>query len=362
MMHKKSKILFVHKDFPVGGGVERVTINLARQFIKDGREVSFFITSELGEAEENCLKEFNVVTVSGGLAGKVFRLFDHIRQGNFGVVISAKEQANILVWLCSLLSWKFIPVYTRHCALDVSDQKLPAKMVAALYQLYALSRGKVVAVSHALAANIQKSLLFRKHQVTYCPNPVVDSRILGKAEQNLESFFHDGNYICSVGRLCEQKGFDRLLDAYAKVVGLDETYPDLIIVGEGPSREELISQTNNLNIAHKVRFAGFNKNPYYIMKNAKAFILSSRHEGLPTVLIEALALGVPVIAFDCPTGPKEILKNGKLGALINDGDIDAFVNAMQAVVSNPIITPSNAVKEYSFSHAAESYYKVFSND
>lgn len=360
MLNTKS-VLFVHKDFPIGGGVERVSINLARQFRDDGHQVCFFVGGGPDEGSEALAREFDVVHASGGVVKRVFKLYDLIKSRGIQCAVSSKEQANVLLWLVSMLSHSFVPVFARHCAFDVSDQKLSPRMIGVFYNLYALGRGRIVAVSNALSAEIERALWVGKAKLNVCANPVVAPGLFELAATNSEGFSHPRPYICGVGRLCEQKGFDQLLVAYAEVKGKVADYPDLLLVGDGPDRQALEAQAAALGISKAVRFTGFTCNPYYVIKGSEAFVLSSRHEGLPTVLIEALALGRPVVAFDCPTGPREILCNGDYGYLVPNGDVSALASAMQAVMHDARHAPASAVAPYSYQAAASAYYHVFSS-
>lgn len=360
-MKAAASILFVHKTFSRSGGVERVSINLARQFRSDGHRVCFFVTGQPGEGSLELAKEFDVVHGPGGALARLKRLSRLIDERQVDYAVAAKEQANILLWLVSLANRRFLPVFARHCAFDVSDQKLSPRMIGILYNLYALGRGRIVSVSKLLADEIAKVLRFGKKQLRVCANPVVAPGLFEQAETNSEEFSHPRPYVCGVGRLCEQKGFDQLLNSYAKVKASRPDYPDLLLVGDGPDRQALAQQAERLGIAASVRFVGFTRNPYFVIKRAQAFLLSSRHEGLPTVLIEALALNCPVVAFDCPTGPREILADGQYGYLVAAGDIEGFSVAMTAVMDAPKSAPASAVDPYRYEAAAAAYYHVFSS-
>ena len=130
----------------------------------------------------------------------------------------------------------------------------------------------------------------------------------------------NSSYICSVGRLDEgQKDFNTLINAYANLK--NKISEKLVLVGDGPDREKLENLVKELNLENYIIFLGKKNNPYIWMKNSKAFILSSKYEGLPTVLIEALILDIPSISSNCLTGPAEILENGKYGELFNIGNV-----------------------------------------
>ena len=360
-MKAAASIVFVHKDFSRSGGVERVSINLARQFRADGHRVSFFVAGAETEVTRELALEFPLVAVSGSFRTKWRALVAALRDCSADYAIAAKEQANILLWLASWRYRRVKPVFARHCAFDVSDQKLSPGMIGLLYNLYTVGRGRIVSVSSALAKDIRRRLWFGKRAVAVCLNPVVSPEMQRLAVTNTESFSHPRPFICGVGRLCEQKGFDRLLEAYAMLVAREPQSPDLVLVGDGPDRPQLEQQAERLGLTGRVRFAGFTRNPYYVMAQSSLFVLSSRHEGLPTVLIEALALQVPTVAFDCETGPREILEDGQFGYLVRQNDIAGLCQAMMSALSQPRRAPAVAVAPYAYEAAAASYYRVFAN-
>lgn len=136
-------------------------------------------------------------------------------------------------------------------------------------------------------------------------------------------------YILTIGRLAPQKGYPNLIDAFAMIA--DEIDMDLIIVGEGPDFESLYEQVKQRGMVNRVIFPGYVKNPFPLYENAAMFVSSSHFEGFPTVLIEALAFGLPIIANNGAGGSKEVLDGGKYGTLVPDGDVGALANAMKMV-------------------------------
>ena len=138
-------------------------------------------------------------------------------------------------------------------------------------------------------------------------------------------------YVVSVGRLIAQKDHGTLLRAYASS-GLRRDYR-LIVIGDGPERNRLQMLAEDLGIQDRVDLPGALSNPYPLLSGAALHVLSSRWEGYPNVLLESLALGVPVVATDCPSGPRELLRDGSYGHLVPVGDIVAMAHAMDEAVN-----------------------------
>jgi glycosyltransferase involved in cell wall biosynthesis len=139
--------------------------------------------------------------------------------------------------------------------------------------------------------------------------------------------------ILGVGRLSPQKDFATLIRAFRTVRARRPAR--LVILGEGEQRAELQALIAAEDLAADVALPGFEPNPLRYMRRAAMLALSSRHEGLPGALIEAMACGTPVVATDCPSGPAEVLENGRYGRLVPVGDADALANAIDATLDDP---------------------------
>ncbi|NVK57352.1 MAG: glycosyltransferase [Alteromonadaceae bacterium] len=359
----KHKVLFVHKFFTVGGGVERVHKNLSVALGEAGVDSIFYVHDKTGESAEGFARlqqDYSAFAAddSTSLTGKLRYLFSLIKRKEINVLIAATETANMLALLCKIRYPALSVVYTRHCAFDVSDQKLPPWAIKSLYAMYSITNGKIVAVSEALKKQIQNTLLFGKSKVKFIPNAVLQPAILELANKAPEVELPE-RYFCSVGRLVEQKGFDLLLQAYAKAYSYDNSLPELVIVGAGEDLDKLKSHASQLGIQQRVHFTGFTTNPYSIIQAADAFILSSRHEGMPTVLVEAMYLNTPVIAFDCPTGPSELITPNETGILVKALDTDDLATAMQnysVLKAKPL---ADSVKHFSYENVATAYISQF---
>ncbi|WP_371355770.1 glycosyltransferase [Pseudomonas chlororaphis] len=356
-------ILFILKDFKVGGGIERVQQRLSEQFLKDGQRVSFFVMN--GDTPDTS----GVQTLHGaggsgivGLLKSIVLLRRLIRREGITHLISAKEQANLCTWFATL-GRPCKVIYSRHAALDCTEQKTGPSSLRLLYALYLCGSGKVVTVSKALCQSLIDLMPWGRQRIRYCPNAVVTDQLLQASQAPLPVGLHR-TYWLSLGRLVEPKGFHLLLDAYALALR-SEALPDLVIAGDGPLLNALTTQASQLGIAHRVHFTGFLSNPYPLLRHARLFILSSVQEGMPTVLIEALALGTPVLACDCETGPRELLDNGRLGQLVNVNDVPALAKGMlRSLTSADCVAPSakmlaDAIHPYTSQYAAQTYYQVW---
>jgi glycosyltransferase involved in cell wall biosynthesis len=185
---------------------------------------------------------------------------------------------------------------------------------------------KVVSVSQGVDSHFSW-LPEKQREVIH--NPIKAS----EEETNCSSPVSGDRWITSMGRLTHQKGFDLLLNAFAKLTGRHPEWR-LRIIGDGPLRQELETQVHTLNLTSRVEFAGLVENPAQFLRQANLFVMASRFEGFPYVALEALAHGLPVIYTDCPSGPREIIRDGIDGMLVPAGDVDALAAAMDKLMTD----------------------------
>jgi glycosyltransferase involved in cell wall biosynthesis len=201
----------------------------------------------------------------------------------------------------------------------------------------------IVAVSAGVADDLSKILKVPRSQIKVIYNPVVTTEMLVASRHRVtHPWFADGEppVILGIGRLTHAKGFSTLIQAFAKIRKA-HIPARLMILGEGNERDKLEKLVFELGIDSDVSLPGFQNNAYSFLRHASVFVLSSLWEGLPTVLIEALACGTPIISTDCHSGPREILEDGKWGILVPVADEDALVTAIQ----NSLATPQQPIPE-----------------
>ena len=167
-------------------------------------------------------------------------------------------------------------------------------------------------------------------------NPIGSEYIARKASEPVAHRWLDGSdcpVILAIGKLIERKGYSTLLRAFARVAS--QRPARLIVLGEGRLRTKLLSLASRLGVAERVDFPGFSENPFGFLARADLFVLSSQNEGLPTVLVEAMICGCPVVSTDCRHGPREILEDGRYGPLVPVDDPEALASAMVSVLDKP---------------------------
>jgi len=352
-------ILFTLKDYQTGGGVECVQQRLAEQFLQDGRRVSFFVMNGDAPNVDGAQNSAGGGSGVGGWLKSIVLLRRLIRREGVTHLISAKEQANLCAWFATFGSDCKV-IYSRHAALDCTEQKTGLASLRLLYALYLCGSGKVVAVSHGLRQSLTRLMPWGRPRIRYCPNAVITEQLLQAAQAPLPGGVPH-QYWLGIGRLVELKGFHLLLEAYAQA-GRQRVLPYLVIAGDGPMRVALEEQAARLGIERNVHFTGHLRNPYPLIRQARLLVLSSLDEGLPTVLVEALALGTAVLSTDCGSGPRELLDHGRLGRLVKVDDVPALAQALLDSLDGPVParpSVSEAIRPYTSQYAAEAYYQVW---
>ncbi|ELZ36066.1 glycosyl transferase family protein [Halorubrum saccharovorum DSM 1137] len=194
--------------------------------------------------------------------------------------------------------------------------------------------------------------------MTVIHNPAYSKGISEKATERVSHPWFQSDeppVILGVGSLTPQKDFPTLVRAFNRLRSQQDAR--LVILGEGDRREELESLIQRYGIGDSVDLPGFVDNPFKYMKQADVFVLSSRWEGFGNVIVEAMACGTPIVSTNCPSGPAEILQNGKYGQLVRTGDPEALAAAVQATLAEPPAPDPliERAKEFSVERVADKY-------
>ena len=205
-----------------------------------------------------------------------------------------------------------------------------------LYRLLFPAADRIVAVSDGVADSLVRKLGIPRGKIDTIYNPVTRPEIdVLAAEVPTHPWLLEANppVFLAVGRLDRVKDFMTLLRAFHRV-SLNRP-ARLIILGEGPQRHRLERFIGRKGMTDRISLPGWVPNPFAFMSRASAFVMSSKYEGLPRSLIEALACGCPAVSTDCPSGPAEILCHGEIGPLVPVGDDEALATAMERLLDNP---------------------------
>jgi len=173
-------------------------------------------------------------------------------------------------------------------------------------------------------------------RIVVIPNPVLPPPIVNADSLGLHSILNitaSSKIIASMGRLGHEKGFDLLIEAFAKIVP-DSPGWHLAIIGEGPERQNLEDLVARFGIGSRVHFLGRLNSPQEFLRQADLFVMSSRYEGFPNALCEAMSCGLPVVSTDCPSGPREIIRDGVDGVLIPPNSSKELADAMQRLIAD----------------------------
>ena len=236
---------------------------------------------------------------------------------------------------------------------------LKRKLLERTIERLALRNGSLIAVSRGVADDLVASLNIPQEKIKVIYNPVITQELFELAKMECDHpFFHTkAKVVITAGRMTEQKDFSTLLKAIA--LARKSLDCKLLILGKKGKRfAQLLEETKTLGIEPHVDFIGFKENPYCYFSRADVFVLSSRWEGFGNVLVEALALGVPVVSTDCPVGPREILKDGSLGRLVPVGDHRRLAEALvETLRRGKRVAPKleSSLKEFTAWNSARRY-------
>lgn len=322
-----------------GGGAERVVLNLANGLANKGYNIDLVLAQDKGAFKNQVSSKVSIINLGANrVLFSLVPLIKYFRKNKPKVFLSALNYANIIAVLASLLAiYKKKLIISEHSTISLEKKayvNLREKLTPILMKIFYPFADLVIAVSQGVADDLIRELGLSRSKIKVIYNPIVNNDLFIKSN---EPFIHDWfgpgkpPVILSIGRLTKAKDYPTLIRAFALVRKKMEAR--LVILGEGELREELGNLVHQLNIEKDVSLAGFVDNPYVYLKRASLFVLSSKWEGLPTVLVEAMAFGCPVISTDCKSGPKEILESGKYGILVPVGDITTLAYHMEKMLT-----------------------------
>jgi glycosyltransferase involved in cell wall biosynthesis len=360
----KTKRLAVLISFSGEGGVERMVLNLLDEFATYSHLQVDLLTIRADSAHLGALPDaIRVIDLGTMHTGtSLLPVMRYMSQYEPAAILAAKDRAGRIAMLANRLTGNRCRVVIRlgttlSAAMVGKSSIVRRSRYAVMRSLYGWA-DRIVAVSDGVAQDTLAITGLAPDRVCVIRNPVVNARLRTLAQAPVAHPWLIGKHvpvILGVGRLTEQKGFDVLLAAFAQLRAHRPCR--LVILGEGKLRDSLTRRMDALGIHADVDLPGFRPNPYPEMAAADVFVLSSRWEGSPNVLTEALALGTPVVATDCPSGPREILQDGMVAPLVPMNDPASMAAAIEEMLDRPGPAQRliDAVAEYQAPQSARRY-------
>ena len=342
------KILVLHGHLSMGGE-ERVLLNVLRNLVELNYDVDLLITwnhKENNLFESEIPKKVNYEFLFDSYNGKnklIKEIYRIKAKTTYLKKIEKKiknEKYDIVIdYSSNLLKYDNfdikIPVFAWiHFSLTFGE-KLTLEKIKKYKKQYK-KYSKIFAITRVMKEEFINKVGIDEKKVELVYNPI-DLKLIEKKAENVEKKYENylkQDYFLQVSRLTQQKQPEHLVDIYYKLkqAGIKEK---LYFIGDGEKKEIIKQKIKEYNLEDDIILLGQIENPYPFFKNAKLFVHTAKYEGLPTVLLESLALGTPVVSYDCPTGPRDILgKNSEYGELISLNDKDMFVEKVLELMNS----------------------------
>jgi glycosyltransferase involved in cell wall biosynthesis len=349
------------------GGAERATLNLAEAMTAKKLDVTLLVQRPEGELVKEIPENIKVESLNCSRSLFAFiPLILFLRRNRPDFFIANMGHGNIIsLWARALSTTTIKIIVCQHSMLSAECQAHAGwqyKILPWLYRRFLPWADAVVAVSSAVAADLNRVTQISSNHITTIHNAVVGPDFMQRSEQPCPHPWFAENtppVILGIGRLSEEKDFPTLIQAFALACKSKDLR--LVIIGQGPQLNKLKGLASSLSIGEYVDCPGFTANPLPYIKRAAILAVSSKYEGMSNVLVEALACGTNVISTNCPGGPAEILECGHYGALVPVSDPNAMAQTILATLQNP--KDKNILQQrgqdFSFDCTVNAYIKLF---
>lgn len=354
---KKKKICFILPSLG-GGGAEKVAYNLLNNMSLKNYELYLILTKEDGEYLKNLKKEINIKVLNYKRSRySILELYKEIKKLKPEIVIIFSFEISMLVGVLIRPLFKNIKFINRQLNLI---SKIRFNFLRKLFLRIAYGNfDKIITQSKDMTKDLLENISTDKKKIIEINNPVNINEIIELSNKNNQiEFKPDNKNLLCVGRLSKQKGFDKTI----KIMRFfKETNVKLYILGEGTERKNLEKLIENYSLKNTVFLLGRKENPYIYMKNADLFILSSRYEGFPNVLLEAGACGLYSICDDSPGGINEIIEentNGNIVDFNNEKLVEKFIIEKLDKIKDKKLTEKSILDRYSMNIIIKKYEKL----
>lgn len=344
-----------------GGGAERSLLTVTEELHRRGRDVELIAIDARGHLASAVSDGLPLTDLARPhVRSSVPALASHLRARRPAVLIATLEHAVVTAAAAIALArtaTTLIPrVANTMSAMGGSASGRDRVANAAAAVVYRHAR-VTIAVSHGVADDLVEHVRVDRRRVRVLANPVIETALVERVRRVRREARDPVPTVIGMGRLTAQKDFGLLLRAFAAV--RRDRVARLVLLGEGEERPALERLAAELGIADDVSLPGFVPDPMPEVARATVFVLSSAWEGLPGALIQALACGIPLVATDCPSGPREVLADGVHGRLVPVGDVDRLTAAITDAIDGRVAPPvPDAWAPYELGRAVDGYEQV----
>jgi glycosyltransferase involved in cell wall biosynthesis len=360
-----SRVALFHPAL-IAGGIQRVFVNLAAGFLARGLAVDLVQATSGNEFHHAVPDGVRLINLNATRAlTSLLPLMRYLRAERPQILISGAVQTNLVaVWATRVAGVPLRLILTEHNVISAITEDAPmvrTRLTPFLVRCFYPWADELVAVSHGSAQDLRSHVANPSTAIHVIHNPIIGDAFWRRAEEPLNDSRLDGDsrpIVLAVGRLHHHKDYPTLLQSFAILRRRVDAH--LVVLGDGEERMALFALVQELQIQSAVSFLGEVANPLPYMRRAKVLALSSVAEALPTVLIEALAMSLPIVATDCPTGPREILQGGLYGSLVPVGDSEGLAEALATSLLNEPsqITPEKALEPFQQDHVVDQYLAI----
>lgn len=349
---KKSKHVVFLINSLAGGGAERVMVSISSQFVADEvyGQISLVLLdrAEIKYQPDPSL-DVHILNAGGGLIKSLWKGYWLLRELTPDVCVSFLTRSNIINVMCSLLLGYEAIISERAYTSGHRGTGRPKYITNALVRrLYPLA-AHVIAVSEKIKFDLARNYGVSESQISTIYNPI-DHVKIDQCSKEPTDLVVGGPYFVAMGRLIESKNFATMIQGFA----FSCSNSKLVILGDGPLKPTLMAIATKAGVAHRIIFGGFQTNPFSVIAHARAFLLTSNAEGFPNSLLEAMSLGVPVVATNCNSGPSEILDD------VREIDVNGVYRAKYGLLipTNSAKYLAEAINMLEDEHLRESYAEL----
>ncbi len=361
----KIKIFFFISNLS-GGGAQRTMVNLLRSIDRNAFLPTLVLLDHDPNDAYNSLipDDVEIVNLNSRARYAALKIKKLIEAKQPDVLFSTLPQVNFAVWLAKKISTKkpkLVLRETNYREIGINISKFEQKIYKKVYR----EADQVIGLSEGVTNHMINMYGLDPSKITRIYNPVDVAGIREKCKEACSITYNKNFKLIACGRLAKQKNYPVLINALSILKQKGYTDFELFIMGEGPEEKNLRKMIGDHGLDDNIKLIGFKKNPYAYMRQADLFILSSMWEGFGHVIVESISCGTPVLATDCPHGPREILKDGEYGWLVSNNDHNQLAKKLEYLMLNhdEISKMSNKIskraKEFDIKNIVKEYEATF---